>query len=118
MSPKATEPATGAAFPAGSRREMALLGINPGVKYGNRIIANNIKVFWRRGWDSNPRYGFPYTRFPSERLKPLGHLSIPTKKFTGNIATEFRGTKSADLSADRGRNHPAQISSSCQTKEM
>src|ERR1700739_1568071 len=32
---------------------------------------------WRRGWDSNPRYGFPYTRFPSERLQPLGHLSGP-----------------------------------------
>src|SRR5581483_4829577 len=31
---------------------------------------------WRRGRDSNPRYGFPYTRFPSERLKPLGHLSV------------------------------------------
>ena len=30
---------------------------------------------WRREWDSNPRYGFPYTRFPSERLKPLGHPS-------------------------------------------
>ncbi len=24
---------------------------------------------------SNPRYGFPYTRFPSERLQPLGHPS-------------------------------------------
>jgi hypothetical protein len=33
---------------------------------------------WRRGRDSNPRYGFPYTRFPSERLKPLGHLSKGT----------------------------------------
>lgn len=31
--------------------------------------------FWRREWDSNPRYGFPHTRFPSVRLKPLGHLS-------------------------------------------
>src|SRR5438477_6234376 len=30
---------------------------------------------WRREWDSNPRYGFPYTRFPSVRLQPLGHLS-------------------------------------------
>src|SRR5262249_15849412 len=28
---------------------------------------------WRREWDSNPRYGFPYTRFPSVRLQPLGH---------------------------------------------
>src|SRR5262249_39162290 len=31
---------------------------------------------WRREWDSNPRYGFPYTRFPSVRLKPLGHPSF------------------------------------------
>ncbi len=30
---------------------------------------------WRREWDSNPRYGFPYTRFPSVRLQPLGHPS-------------------------------------------
>jgi hypothetical protein len=30
---------------------------------------------WRREGDSNPRYGHPYTRFPSGRLKPLGHLS-------------------------------------------
>ncbi len=30
---------------------------------------------WRRERDSNPRYGFPQTRFPSVRLQPLGHLS-------------------------------------------
>jgi hypothetical protein len=30
---------------------------------------------WRREWDSNPRYACTYTRFPSVRLKPLGHLS-------------------------------------------
>ena len=30
---------------------------------------------WRREWDSNPRYAFTYTRFPSVRLKPLGHPS-------------------------------------------
>ena len=33
------------------------------------------EIWWRREWDSNPRYGFPHTRFPSVRLKPLGHLS-------------------------------------------
>src|ERR1700681_1435653 len=38
------------------------------ILYFNRI--------WRREWDSNPRYGFPHTRFPSVRLKPLGHLSV------------------------------------------
>ena len=32
---------------------------------------------WRRGRDSNPRYGSsPYIRFPGERLQPLGHLSV------------------------------------------
>jgi hypothetical protein len=40
---------------------------------------------WRRGWDSNPRYGFPYTRFPSVRLKPLGHLS------TWKIGRQYSG---------------------------
>ena len=30
---------------------------------------------WRREWDSNPRYACTHTRFPSVRLKPLGHLS-------------------------------------------
>jgi hypothetical protein len=31
---------------------------------------------WRRGRDSNPRYGFPYTHFPGVRLRPLGHPSV------------------------------------------
>ena len=31
--------------------------------------------FWRTGRDSNPRYPCRYTRFPSVRLQPLGHLS-------------------------------------------
>src|SRR5262249_21396576 len=30
---------------------------------------------WRRGWDSNPRYRFPYTAFPVLPVKPLLHLS-------------------------------------------
>ena len=30
---------------------------------------------WRREWDSNPRYACAHTRFPSVRLKPLGHPS-------------------------------------------
>ena len=36
---------------------------------------NGIRNIWRREWDSNPRYSLKYTRFPSVRLKPLGHLS-------------------------------------------
>jgi hypothetical protein len=30
---------------------------------------------WRRGWDSNPRYGFPHARFRGEYFQPLSHLS-------------------------------------------
>lgn len=29
----------------------------------------------RTGWDSNPRYGCPYTGFRDRLLQPLGHLS-------------------------------------------
>ena len=41
----------------------------------NTILSAISITCWRREWDSNPRYGFPHTRFPSVRLKPLGHLS-------------------------------------------
>ena len=34
-----------------------------------------MEVSWRRERDSNPRYGYPHTRFPSVRLQPLGHPS-------------------------------------------
>ena len=33
---------------------------------------------WRRGRDSNPRYGFtPHNGLANRRLRPLGHLSKP-----------------------------------------
>src|SRR5579884_1710303 len=38
-------------------------------------IAQPPKPDKRREWDSNPRWSFPHTRFPSVLLKPLGHLS-------------------------------------------
>src|SRR5690348_5188657 len=31
--------------------------------------------FWRRGWDSNPRYGKPYAGFQVRCFRPLSHLS-------------------------------------------
>src|SRR4029078_3511983 len=34
------------------------------------------RVLWRRGWDSNPRNGFPFTAFPVLPVQPLLHLSI------------------------------------------
>ena len=46
---------------------------------------NDFNGHWRREWDSNPRYAFTYTRFPSVRLKPLGHLS------SSGAALPYRG---------------------------
>src|SRR5882724_2950128 len=34
---------------------------------------------WRRGWDSNPRNGFPLTAFPVLPIQPLLHLSEEQK---------------------------------------
>ena len=34
-----------------------------------------IRLAKRRGGDSNPRYGYPYTGFRNQLLQPLGHLS-------------------------------------------
>jgi hypothetical protein len=48
-------------------------GITPRKRQKHHI--HQIFNTWRREWDSNPRYSFPYTRFPSERLQPLGHPS-------------------------------------------
>src|SRR5882724_1700797 len=39
------------------------------------ILASGKCAKWRRGWDLNPRYGFPYARFRGEYFKPLSHLS-------------------------------------------
>src|SRR5256885_16000673 len=36
----------------------------------------NLKSNWRRGWDSTPRYGSPYTAFPVLPIQPLLHLSV------------------------------------------
>src|ERR1700749_1405776 len=41
-------------------------------------------VIWRRGWDSNPRYGSPYTAFPVLPVQPLLHLSV-RRRTAGNL---------------------------------
>src|SRR5262249_25403674 len=46
-----------------------------------RVVPTRIcltALLLRRGWDSNPRYPFRYTRVPGVRLQPLGHLSSPS----------------------------------------
>ena len=38
---------------------------------------------WRRGWDSNPRCGCPYTAFRVRRIRPLCHLSAVSERLLG-----------------------------------
>ena len=52
---------------------------------------------WRIGWDSNPRYGCPYTRVPGVRLRPLGHLSSQQADALYPAIPEVQGEKSEKL---------------------
>src|SRR5262245_47090138 len=46
---------------------------------------------WRRGWDSNPRYGFPHARFRGECFQPLSHLSaVGLSRLTDDSAQQQR----------------------------
>jgi hypothetical protein len=46
---------------------------------------------WRRGWDSNPRYGYPHTAFRERHLQPLGHLSAPRTSLAHRLARANAG---------------------------
>src|ERR1700687_1681394 len=41
----------------------------------NLIITICYKIYWRKGWDSNPRYPCRHAGFQDRCLKPLGHPS-------------------------------------------
>src|ERR1700704_6662209 len=43
---------------------------------------NDFNGFWRKGWDSNPRYPCRHAGFQDRCLKPLGHPSKPLKLFS------------------------------------
>jgi hypothetical protein len=76
----------------GSPELKSEIAANTGLNF-QQSRAENIRLrpSWRREWDSNPRYGFPHTRFPSVRLKPLGHLSgCPLLKGHGNFCKGAR----------------------------
>src|SRR6185436_15871723 len=44
----------------------------------------------RREWDSNPRWSYPHTRFPSVLLQPLGHLSVFERQETFRLYHNLR----------------------------
>jgi hypothetical protein len=75
-----------------------LEGAHPRSRAGLAVPKRHSRWAWRRERDSNPRYGCPYTRFPSVRLQPLGHPS----------GTRIRAHYSPGSGADNSRSRPAQ----------
>ena len=76
-----------------ARRAWGLIwGSPPGVTLIIKLFQWLGQYYWRRGRDSNPRYGFPHTHFPGVRLQPLGH---PSAACTEAHAVFKEGTRAA-----------------------
>jgi hypothetical protein len=56
-------------------------------------------VYWRKGWDSNPRYPCRHAGFQDRCLKPLGHPSV----FAVQRLSRGEGPGKASIAA--GRNY-------------
>src|SRR6266508_292529 len=61
---------------------------------------------WRRGWDSNPRYGCPYAAFRVRCFQPLSHLSAAEGaraplggRYVANAAKRDKGSRGGRLFA-------------------
>src|SRR5258707_14853486 len=69
-------------------------------------------MLWRRGWDLNPRYGFPYARFRGECFQPLSHLSaVGFTRLSDDLASPQRYVTHFEI-------QPALRSISCAPRSM
>ena len=77
------------------------------IKRSLRGAGHNVN--WRRGRDSNPRYGYPYAAFRVRCFQPLSHLSLPgaRERYLAprgkRSLNEATGTKQAHRSAPGSR---------------
>src|SRR3989442_15162083 len=73
----------------------------PAVSTAHPPVLLGVFLIVRTGWDSNPRNGCPLTRFPSVRLKPLGHPSRHNKVIAAlpSLKPEFAAVHLAEVSA-------------------
>jgi hypothetical protein len=60
-----------------------------GVRYPTRLQdflmrRRRMRKSWRRGRDSNPRYGCPYAAFRVRCIQPLCHLSAEVRQGQGS----------------------------------
>src|SRR5206468_3506639 len=75
-----------------------LLVIDPAMERKSHFTTTTYA--WRRGRDSNPRYGYPYAAFRVRCFQPLSHLSVararryrPALCKQGGSAKQGRGTR-------------------------
>ena len=74
--PSATRPSLRAPDPARRRsRWIPAISARPNRRTVSTRGERTRRKRWRRGRDSNPRYGFPYADLANLCLQPLGHLS-------------------------------------------
>ena len=60
------------------------------------------RKIWRRGRDSNPRYGCPYAAFRVRCIRPLCHLSIKCRGLRWNARCLLAGKAGSCKSKDNG----------------
>ena len=56
---------------------------------------------WRRGWDSNPRYGYPYNGFRDRPIRPLWHLSVRAHVACRLATATWKGPNRPETRDDR-----------------
>jgi len=73
-----------------------------------------LSCLWRRDRDSDPRYGFPYTRFPSAPVRPLRHPSacvvlpfVPIRRPSGRHIDKWGFERRAGPDPRAARGGPA-----------
>jgi hypothetical protein len=65
----------------------------------------DLRMVWRRGWDSNPRYALTaYNGLANRRLQPLGH---PSARRLTTEAEHLRGTGASVKGHSSTSIHPA-----------
>ena len=98
MSSELARPRT---FPQHTLPLLPLLRSRPGGVHKASVVRSpgSDKPCWRRGWDSNPRNGFPFTAFPVLPVQPLLHLSYMSilKNLVIVSKTVFRESLLQDL---------------------
>ena len=76
-------------------------------------------MYWRRGWDSNPRYSYPHTSLAGRRLQPLGHPSIWAGRDHVRFTIDCQETVLFPLSsADKFLEDTGTIEFACYTRRL